>query len=70
MSWFPDPKASIIDTFSIGWSNGNFYEFPPFSFISTKLAKSETSKWDHDFVMVAKPIWFPLMLQMLQDFPT
>ena len=34
------------------------------------LAKSETSKWDHDFVMVAKPIWFPLMLQMLQDFPT
>ena len=32
-SWFPDPKASIIDPFSIDKSNKKLYSFPLFSLI-------------------------------------
>ena len=38
ISWFPDPKASINDTFSIDWTNKKFYAFPPFSLIGATLA--------------------------------
>ena len=44
ISWFPDPNASIIDAFSIYWTNKNNYAFPPFSLIGTTLAKYETTK--------------------------
>ena len=30
ISWFPDPKASIIDAFSVEWTDKKFYAFPPF----------------------------------------
>ena len=39
ISWFPDPKASIIDAFSIDWTDKMFYAFPPFSLIGATLAK-------------------------------
>ena len=39
ISWFPDPKANIIDAFSIDWTNKTFYSFPPFSLIGATLAK-------------------------------
>ena len=39
ISWFPDPRASIIDAFSIDWTDKMFYAFPPFSLIGATLAK-------------------------------
>ena len=39
ISWFPDPKAIIIDAFSIDWADKDFYVFPPFSLIDTTLAR-------------------------------
>ena len=39
ISWFPDRKASIIDAFSIDWTNKKFYAFPPFNLIGATLAK-------------------------------
>ena len=71
ISWFPDPKANIIDAFSIDWTDNKFYAFPPCSLIDatlTKIQDNETSRimilpwWQTQF-------WFPLMLKMLQDFP-
>ena len=44
ISWFPDPKASIIDAFSIDWTDKTFYAFSPFSLIGATLAKYETTK--------------------------
>ena len=39
ISWFPGPKASIIDAFSIDWTDKIFYIFPPFSLFGATLAK-------------------------------
>ena len=39
ISWFPDPKASIIDAISIEWTYKKIYVFPPFSLIGATLAK-------------------------------
>ena len=39
ISWFLDPKASIMDAFSIDWTNKKFHAFPPFSLIGATLPK-------------------------------
>ena len=44
ISWFPDPKTSIIDAFSVDWTDKNFYAFPRFSLIGTHWQKYEPSK--------------------------
>ena len=44
ISWFPDPKSSIIDAFSIDWTDKKFYAFPPFNLTGAALAKYETTK--------------------------
>ena len=39
-SWFPDPKASIIDAFSIDWTNKIFKHFYHLAYIiAATLAK-------------------------------
>ena len=39
ISWFPGPKASITDAFSIDRTDKKFYAFPPFSLTGAILAK-------------------------------
>ena len=71
ISWFPDPKASIIDAFSIVWTNKIFYAFPPFSLIGATLAKIRDNQASGIMILPwwQTQFWFPLMLKMLQDFP-
>ena len=38
-SWKRDPGAEVVDTFTISWSNLQFYAFPPFSVILRLLQK-------------------------------
>ena len=71
ISMFLDPKASIIDAFSIDWTNKKIHAYLPFSLIGATLAKI----WDNQAsgIMIMPwwhtLFWFPLMLKMLQDFP-
>ena len=71
VSWFPDSNAVANDAFSLSWENKKFYAFPPFSLIGATLAKIRKEQstgimivpwWETQF-------WFPLMLQLLTDFP-
>ena len=70
-SWFPDPNAVANDAFSLSWENEKFYSFPPFSLIGATLAKiwKEQSTGFMIFPWWETQFWFPLMLQLLTDFP-
>ena len=71
ISWFADPKASIIDAFSIDWTDKKLYAFPPFSLIGATLAKIRDNQASGIMILPwwQTQFWFPLMLKMLQDFP-
>ena len=69
VSWKPDPQAFAIDAFSIGWTEHNFYAFPPFALINRFLQKTEQAQ-SHGVIMVpvwTTQIWFARLLRMLVD---
>ena len=68
ISWYPDPKASIIDAF---WADKIFYAFQPFSLIGATLAKIRDKQASGIMILPwwQTQFWFPVMLKMLQDFP-
>ena len=70
-NWFPDPKASITDAFSIDWTDKNVLHFPPFSLIDSTMAKIQDKQASRIMIMLwwQTQFRFPLMLKMLQDFP-
>ena len=69
-SWFPEPKASIINAFSIDWTNKKIYAFPPLSLIGATLVKIRHYQASGIMILLwwQTQFWF-LMLKMLQDFP-
>ena len=44
VSWRPDAQASLVDAFTMSWSNEFFYAFPPFSLIRRCLEKINLDK--------------------------
>ena len=67
ISCFPDPKASIIDSFSVDWTDQTFYAFPPFSLIGATLAKIRDNQEIGSMILPwwQSQFWFPLKLKML-----
>lgn len=61
-SWFPEPGATMIDAFTINWSNLYFYAFPPFSVILRVLAKIKRDRAEGILVVPNWPnqVWYPL----------
>ena len=60
-----------MDTFSIDWSEFNFYAFPPFSLSSRCLRKIQQDKGKGIMIVPVwfTQTWFPLVLQLLYTQP-
>ena len=70
-SWHPDPKAWVVDAFSVSWTNMYVYAFPPFSILGRVLNKIAT---DQTEAVVVAPLWstqpwFTTLLRMSVDLP-
>ena len=70
-SYKADPKAKVVDSFTVSWHSLKFYAFPPFSVISRTLKKIKAEKADVILVVPYWPnqAWFPVLLKMLIDIP-
>ena len=70
-SWKPDPDAEIIDAFSISWSDGYFYMFPPFSLVNRCIQKIIADKSETLMILPFWPtqIWFSLVMELLVQKP-
>lgn len=70
-SWHPDPEASFIDAFSVDWSEGNLYMFPPFSLVTACLQKIVQDQADCVLVcpLWTTQIWWPVLMDLLIDYP-
>ena len=70
-SWKLDPSAIAIGALSISWRDHYPYLFPPFSLLSRCLEKINRQKVEA--VVIApvwcNQVWYPLLLQSLQDAP-
>lgn len=71
VSWKPYPDAWHTDAFTLSWSEGLNYAFPPFRIIGRILEKIME---DQATLMVVLPlwptqVWFPTVLQLLVDYP-
>ena len=54
VSFKPDPKAFVIDAFTIDWSPYTFYAFPPFNIISRVLRQIQD---DNAMEICIFPTW-------------
>ena len=72
VSWYADRNAMAIDTFSILWSELNFYVFSLFSIIGAAIAKvrREECLGDYDYIMVENTVLVSMMVSLLKNFPT
>lgn len=71
VSWKPDPDACHTNAFTMSWSRGLNYAFPPFSIIGSMLQKMLE---DEATILVILPlwptqVWFPKALQFLVEGP-
>ncbi|XP_060595146.1 uncharacterized protein LOC132749435 [Ruditapes philippinarum] len=72
VSWFPEPGALAVNAFAISWSNFTPYIFPPFNLIGKVINKIITDEVDKALVVIPywfTQSWFPLLLDILSDFP-
>ena len=71
ISRFKDPSSSLVDAFSVSWSD-NVYLFPPVSLISRVLSKFQADRVAHGVIICpywpSQP-WFPVLLELLIDHP-
>lgn len=69
-SWKLDPSGIPVNALSIAWRDHHSYLFPPFSLLSRCLEKIH---WEVEAVIIApvwcNQVWYPLLLQSLQDAP-
>lgn len=67
VSWHRDPDAFAIDSFTISWSDYDFYAFPPFSVILKTLRKIITDKARGIMVVPFWPTqpWYPMFKSLL-----
>lgn len=70
-SWKPDNAALQIDSFTIKWTDLNFYAFPPFSLILKTLVKIKKDEARGIIVVPHWPnqSWYPLLLDLIVDRP-
>ncbi len=54
VSWNPDPGAIATDAFTLMWTTGTYYAFPPFSLIARVLQKTIQ---DGARMMIIVPCW-------------
>lgn len=71
VSWRPDPDAYHTNAFTLSWTKGLNYAFPPFSIIGMVLEKIQEDKATLLVVLPLWPtqIWFPGALQLLVADP-
>ena len=71
VSWRPDPTSTYVNAFSIPWSTGNLYAFPPFSVICRVLEKIQVEAATVLAILPLWPtqVWFPRALQLLAAPP-
>lgn len=71
MSWKPDPEAFHTNAFTLSWTEGLHYAFPPFSIIGRVLKKIQEDKATFLVILQLLPIqtWFPRALQLLVEEP-
>ena len=71
VSRFLDPNGVANDAFRLSWENKKFYAFPPFSLIGAALVKIRRDQSTGIMIIPwwGAQFWFPLMLQLLLDFP-
>lgn len=71
VAWKPDPDASYIDAFTIPWSCGFNYAFPPFSIIGKMIQKMQEERATLLVILPLWPtrVWFPRALQLLVEDP-
>lgn len=70
-SRYPDPEASIVDSFTISWTREQFYAFPPFAVILPTLRKIISDEATGIVVVPNWPtqVWFPLFTSLLCEDP-
>ena len=70
-SWKLDPSAIAVDALSISWRDQHKYLFPPFSLLSRCLEKINREKVEAVIIapVWCNHVWYPLLLQSLQDAP-
>src|SRR3989338_7655821 len=70
-SWFPDPKATFRDTFSLNWSKERPFAFPPIPLIKKVLSHFHHLPSPASLTLVVpfwpKAIWWPSMLLHLSS---
>ena len=71
VSWFPDPYALNVDSFSVDWKYNLHYIFPPFSLMARCLQKIKLDGADALVIAPLWPtqIWFTPLMDMLTDQP-
>lgn len=71
VSWKPDPDASYTNAFTIPWSRGLNYAFPPFSIVGRMLQKLQEDRATLLVILPLWPtrVWFPRALQLLVEDP-
>ena len=64
-SYKADPKAKVVDSFTISWYSLKIYAIPPFSVISRKLKKIKAEKAEAVLVVPYWPnqAWFPMLFR-------
>ena len=71
ISRFSDPASSLVDAFSVSWSD-KVYLFPPLPLIFRVLSKFQADKVKRGVIICpywpSQP-WFPLLLDLLIDPP-
>jgi hypothetical protein len=70
-SWKPDPLAAKTDAFTMKWTEGVMYIFPPFCLIGRCLSKIQLEEAE---AVLITPIWgtqpwYAKILHMLIDYP-
>lgn len=67
ISWHRDPDAFAVDSFTVSWSQLNFYAFPPFSVILKTLRKIIADQAQGIMVVPLWPTqpWYPVFRSLL-----
>ena len=70
-SYKADPKAKVVDLFTVSWLSLKFYTVPPFSLISRTLKKIKAKKAKGILLVPYWPdqAWFPALFKMLINTP-
>jgi hypothetical protein len=68
-AWTPQPGATGIDAFSVGWKDQKAYAFPPFGLLPKSLAKVRREQVTIVLVSPYWPSapWFQLLLELAVD---